>query len=107
MKVLKSDDGSDEPTIFLGSVKYISEEKGYGFIECAEALEQYGSDVHADLQALQGLCLGQQVSFQVRLGQIGGRPQAVSITAEGPPPEVTPLSFQGEAARVLRSSWEQ
>lgn len=107
MKVVKADDESPEDVTFHGTVKYISIEKAYGFIECAEASEQYGSDVHADLQVLGGFCLGQKVGFQVRLGTIGGRPQAVIVTAEGPPPEVTPLSFRDAATQVLRSSWEQ
>lgn len=108
MRLLKSDDDASEDLTFHGSIKYISEEKGYGFIECAEALELYGGDVHADLQALHLCSLGQQVSLQVRLGQIGGRPQAVNVTPEGPPPVLpTAASFAGEASRLLRSSWEQ
>lgn len=108
MEIIKFVDGSEdgEARTFHGHVKYISVEKGYGFIECPEANELYNSDVHVDLLTLEGCCLGQKVSFQVRLGAIGGRPQGVNVSPEGPPPEVMPTTHKGEAAQLLRHTWE-
>eukprot|EP00440_Ansanella_granifera_P021553 gb/GFBE01023394.1/.p1 GENE.gb/GFBE01023394.1/~~gb/GFBE01023394.1/.p1 ORF type:complete len:645 (+),score=36.21 gb/GFBE01023394.1/:1-1935(+) len=92
---------------FHGVIKYISEERGYGFVECQGAADYFGSDVHASLELLKGYSLGQQVVFFIRLGQIRGRPQVRKLSAVGPPPDVLPSSCVGTAATVLRGCWQQ
>ena len=60
-----------------GRVKWFDEKKGFGFIEA-----QDGKDVFVHFRAIQGdgfktLTDGQEVSFEVVLGQKG--PQAVNV----------------------------
>lgn len=92
---------------FDGTVKYISEAKGYGFIESAEAFELYKSDVHVVLDDLKGCVLGQSVQFDIRLGQLGGRPQAQRLLEAGPPPTDMPMSYHGVAEQVLNGCWRR
>lgn len=67
-----------DDTEFEGVVKFLSEEKGFGFVECPDIFMRFGGDAHADFGDLQGCGLGQKVVFSIRLGQVGGRPQVWS-----------------------------
>ncbi|CAJ1434543.1 unnamed protein product [Effrenium voratum] len=100
--------GAAEDEAFHGTVKYMSEEKGYGFIECQETMDCFGSDVHADLEHLRQCSLGQPVVFRIRLGAIGGRPQVRQLSVAGPAPEALPgKSAQGFAAELTEQHWAQ
>jgi len=92
---------------FFGHVKYLSDDKGFGFVECTKAFDLYHSDVHVSLEELDGCCLGQDVTFSVRLGQVGGRPQAYNVVAAGPVPSVMPTSITGMACKALRPCWQE
>lgn len=105
--ILQNPDEHAATDVFNGVIKYISTEKGFGFIECPEAFDLYGSDVHADLEALEGCVLGQSVNFVIRLGQVGGRPQAQNVIAAGPKPSVMPTNFKGVALKLLADCWDQ
>ncbi|CAE7744426.1 VAP [Symbiodinium pilosum] len=83
----------------------MSEEKGYGFIECQETFELFSSDVHADLPLLHECSLGQPVKFRIRLGQIGGRPQVRKLSVAGPPPDHLPATCPSLGKHVLSWAW--
>lgn len=96
----------DDP-VYEGTVKYIAEDRGYGFIECPETAEVYGSDVFAEFEQLRGCCLGQPVTFNIRLGHVGGRPQVRRLSPAGPPPTETPTSCRSVAPEILTGCWQQ
>eukprot|EP00439_Symbiodinium_sp_Y106_P039685 s4759_g4.t2 len=105
-KVVPVDGGSVHEDIeFHGIVKYMSKEKGYGFIECKETFDLFSSDVYADLPVLNDCSLGQPVKFGIRLGQIGGRPQVRNLSTAGPPPEHLPATCSSLAKEVLSTAW--
>ncbi|CAE7587994.1 SIS8 [Symbiodinium sp. CCMP2456] len=105
-KVVPVEGGSvHEDTEFQGTVKYMSKEKGYGFIECKETFDLFSCDVYADLPVLNDCSLGQPVKFGIRLGQIGGRPQVRNLSTAGPPPEHLPATCSSLAQEVLSTAW--
>jgi len=64
---------------FIGMVKSYNAETGYGFIECAATKELFLQDVFLHKrQVAQGLDVGSNVSFQVRLNK-NGQPQADNV----------------------------
>ncbi|CAK9027472.1 V-type proton ATPase 16 kDa proteolipid subunit [Durusdinium trenchii] len=91
---------------FEGTVKYLSEEKGFGFVECQEIMDMYGGDAHADYSFLKSCSLGQPVTFLIRLGQIGGRPQVTKLSISGPPPAMLPATSESVAAEVVADAWQ-
>eukprot|EP00434_Breviolum_minutum_P005141 symbB.v1.2.004533.t1/scaffold256.1/size249868/4 len=97
----------DEERDLQGTVKYLSLEKGYGFIECQEIWDSYGADVHADYEYLRSCSLGQPVKFRIRLGQIGGRPQVKQLSIAGPPPSELPATSASVAANVVSGAWRR
>eukprot|EP00931_Biecheleriopsis_adriatica_P006965 TRINITY_DN108307_c0_g1_i1.p1 TRINITY_DN108307_c0_g1~~TRINITY_DN108307_c0_g1_i1.p1 ORF type:complete len:676 (+),score=126.59 TRINITY_DN108307_c0_g1_i1:23-2050(+) len=96
-----------EDNEYYGVLKYVSEEKGFGFIECSDIQDTFGSDAYVSIEQLKYVSLGQCVKFQIRLGQVGGRPQARQLSAAGPPPEVLPGDCTGTAEIILQDRWKQ
>eukprot|EP00930_Biecheleria_cincta_P098225 TRINITY_DN898_c0_g4_i1.p1 TRINITY_DN898_c0_g4~~TRINITY_DN898_c0_g4_i1.p1 ORF type:complete len:812 (+),score=112.26 TRINITY_DN898_c0_g4_i1:146-2437(+) len=92
---------------YWGTIKYISQSKGYGFIECKEIQDQFGGDAYVEISLLYNFSLGQPVRFVIRLGQIGGRPQVRLLYAAGPAPLYLPASDEcvGAAEEVLGVAW--
>lgn len=64
---------------FAGTVKSFNPTSGYGFITCAETMALFGHDVFLYRTQAQGLEVGSQVSFQVRLNS-QGQPQADNVS---------------------------
>lgn len=76
-----------------GTVKWFSNEKGYGFIERPD-----GDDVFVHFSAIQGdgfksLEEGQEVEFDIVQGNRG--PQAANVVKLGPPPSPGPGGGSG------------
>ncbi len=74
-----------------GTVKWFSNEKGYGFI----APDGGGDDIFVHFSAISGsgyrsLEEGQSVSFEVTVGQKGKQAQDVKVTTGGPAPAPAP-----------------
>jgi len=64
---------------FIGMVKSYNADTGYGFIECAVTKELFMQDVFLHKsQVAQGLEVGSNVSFQVRLNKLS-KPQAENV----------------------------
>lgn len=61
-----------------GHIKSFNERNGFGFIECPEAKEIFGSDVFLHRAQLNGLQVGQQVSFAIMLSK-EVKPQAFDV----------------------------
>lgn len=64
-----------------GLVKSLNVEKGYGFVECHELNEVFGSDVFMHIKQSNGVGPGAQVSFAVMLNK-EMRPQAYDVQPE-------------------------
>jgi cold shock CspA family protein len=69
-------------TRFQGRIKSFNAEKGYGFIESAEAFQYYGRDVFLHKALIGDLAVGAVVSFTVESNK-EGFPQARDITGSG------------------------
>jgi len=61
-----------------GTVKSLNHEKGFGFIECGELQEVFGSDVFLHIKQAGDLTAGSAVSFAVMLNK-DNRPQAYDV----------------------------
>merc|ERR1712087_369985 len=59
---------------FVGTIKSFNEQRGFGFIECDELMEQFGGDTFLHNVQMQGFEVGQRVSFAVFLNK-DGKPQ--------------------------------
>lgn len=68
---------------YLGRVKSLGAQ--YGFIECSETRQEFGRDVHVNIDDLPngGDAVGAHVSFRVMVSE-KGRPQARDIESEQP-----------------------
>merc|ERR1712194_151679 len=64
-------------TLF-GTIKTIMAQSNYGFLESAEATDQYNSDVYCPGEYLKGKYAGQRVQFEVCINK-KGQPQAVDL----------------------------
>merc|ERR1719384_2939367 len=64
---------------FMGWVKSVNTEKGFGFISCPQTYAQYQRDVFVRSQDLQGLEQGQMVTFTCEKNK-QGMPQARDVT---------------------------
>jgi len=93
-----------------GMIKSFNQANNYGFIDCEEIKEEFGSDVFMHGKELNNLQVGEQVQFEVGLNS-KGQPQALSIVAldaAGEPPakkqrleEAAPVAGDGyEAAEA-------
>lgn len=62
---------------FKGRIRSFSEQRGFGFIDCPEALRQFGRDVfiHRFQLAEAGLTVGQECTFEIETNK-SGHPQA-------------------------------
>merc|ERR1712217_866350 len=69
-------------TRFQGRIKSFNAEKGYGFIESAEAFQCYGRDVFLHKSLIGDLTVGAAVSFTVEVSK-EGFPQARDIQGAG------------------------
>jgi cold shock CspA family protein len=78
---------SESPSLekFAGSIKYVSDSKAYGFIECEALHKRFGCDVFFPLALLPGLAIGDNVEFQARVRN--GQPQAFSLVHTDSAPE--------------------
>jgi len=65
---------------YQGRIKSFNTEKGFGFIESAEAHAQFGRDVFVHRSIIGSLTVGTQVSFTVETNK-QGMPQAKELTA--------------------------
>lgn len=66
-----------------GVVKSFSAPNGYGFIACPESFELFARDVYATRDQIGSLFQGQEVTFEVILGEMG-HPQARNVIPERP-----------------------
>merc|ERR1712087_626704 len=73
---------SSADTRFHGSIKSYNADKGYGFIESAEAYNFYQRDVFLHKAVIGNLTVGQNVTFTVEMNE-KGMPQARDIKAAG------------------------
>mmetsp|Transcript_44417 Transcript_44417/g.96547 ORF Transcript_44417/g.96547 Transcript_44417/m.96547 type:complete len:740 (+) Transcript_44417:198-2417(+) len=62
---------------FQGKLKSFSEMQGYGFIGCPSLHAQYGRDVFAHSSQLEGIRIGDSVSFSIQVKR--GQPQACGV----------------------------
>jgi len=70
------------PGFYIGTIKNFDEEKGWGFIDCAEAQKVYGRDVYVHAREFdEGIKLGNgdSVLFQMTMG-LDGRPAATDVS---------------------------
>lgn len=68
-------ESAQSKTVYAGAIKCILEDRGFGFISCAEATREYGCDVFFKRDQIQMLKEGDMVEFQVQVGA-AGKPQA-------------------------------
>jgi len=68
---------------YLGTIKFIESQKGFGFIRCDETYRIYGKDVYATPSQVDGFRLGDQVRFSVKQNN-RGHPQATSLISASP-----------------------
>lgn len=91
----------DDPTWYVGTVKCILHEKGFGFVACEECSEVYGTDAYLHSSQLPNLHPGMQITFRVRVNA-RGQPQALDAT----PVESDALAAPpAQAARVPRRTF--
>lgn len=64
---------------FVGAIKSLNREKGFGFIDCAELHEAFGNDVFLHVKQAHDWQTGQAVSFAVMMNK-EGKPQAYDLT---------------------------
>jgi len=69
-------------TRFQGRIKSFNAEKGYGFIESAEAFQQYGRDVFLHKALIGDLTVGATVSFTIEASK-EGLPRARDVQGSG------------------------
>lgn len=89
--------GDDESRVHQGTIKFFDEGKGYGFIRCPEASEQYGGDVFIHHKQLNGLCVGDHVQFRIQVNA-RGKPQALELRACDPLMRTIMDAFEQHAA---------
>eukprot|EP00434_Breviolum_minutum_P027564 symbB.v1.2.024381.t1/scaffold2305.1/size121121/4 len=72
-------------TQYRGRIRSFSEAKGFGFIDCAETMQQFGRDVFVHKFQLHesGAWVGQEVLFEVELNKTG-QPQARNMMLANP-----------------------
>lgn len=72
---------TDSERVFTGAVKMFVEEKGWGFIDCAESKQLYGKDIFMHRNQLGGYSPqpGEAVAFAVQISP-EGRPEGVALT---------------------------
>lgn len=63
---------------FVGSIKSINAEKGFGFIECPPAHDRWRKDVYLHKKFIGDLQVGDEISFVVEEND-DGKPQARDI----------------------------
>lgn len=84
---------------FRGRIKAFNMEKGFGFIECAEAHAQYGRDTFLHKAHIGDLTVGSEVTFAVELNK-QGMPQARDLaTHDGRLTSGYPGSPKGKGAK--------
>lgn len=64
--------------LYSGTVTRFHASGGYGFIKCREALAKFGVDVFVHSAEMDGISVGQKVSFAVHLNS-RGQPQAKNV----------------------------
>merc|ERR1740138_791713 len=67
---------------FTGRIKSFNVQKGFGFIECAEAHQIYGRDVFLHKAQIGDFSIGQEVSFGVEMNRTN-MPQARDLLPGG------------------------
>jgi cold shock CspA family protein len=74
-----------EPGRYRGKIKSFNTEKGFGFIDCAQAHAQYGRDVFLHKAHVGDMAVGTEVTFVVEMNK-QGMPQArdlVTVSSSG------------------------
>mmetsp|Transcript_88268 Transcript_88268/g.175414 ORF Transcript_88268/g.175414 Transcript_88268/m.175414 type:complete len:662 (+) Transcript_88268:70-2055(+) len=91
-----------DSNVYHGVVKKIDGDRGFGFLACQQILTMYGSDVFASQKQLDGLEIGDRVSFYIKVNK-KGQPQAIDVTRAGPvtPGGVDPDMVEEESASTL------
>jgi len=64
-----------------GVIKGLNPDKGFGFIECPEIKEVFGSDVFLHMKQANGVETGESVSFAIMLNK-DNRPQAYDVMSD-------------------------
>lgn len=82
--------------VYTGTVKSFNQEKGYGFIVCAETFGQYQSDVFFHKDQAKGINIGDSAKFTLRLS-LKGQPQAKDMEKA---PEAAQLTALGGAPHL-------
>lgn len=71
----------DDPTWYYGTVKTILHGKGYGFVSCDECYAQYNTDAYLHSSQLEGLEVGMQIVFKVKINA-RGQPQVIDASLD-------------------------
>mmetsp|Transcript_11650 Transcript_11650/g.31258 ORF Transcript_11650/g.31258 Transcript_11650/m.31258 type:complete len:513 (-) Transcript_11650:71-1609(-) len=88
---------------FEGIVKKINEAAGFGFVDCPELFQVFGQDVFAHHKQLNGLTVGDYISFGVFLNK-DKKPQAKEVTVvDGTLKRPQPWEDVGGIAKAART----
>eukprot|EP01062_Namystynia_karyoxenos_P062993 TRINITY_DN55824_c0_g1_i1.p1 TRINITY_DN55824_c0_g1~~TRINITY_DN55824_c0_g1_i1.p1 ORF type:complete len:250 (+),score=36.72 TRINITY_DN55824_c0_g1_i1:112-750(+) len=64
--------------VYVGTIKKIITEGGFGFLRCGATFRKYGKDVFVPAHETRGLAIGDRVAFEIALSH-HGRPQARNV----------------------------
>jgi len=68
----------EDLNVYQGIVKKIDSERGFGFLACQPIFTMYGSDAFASHKQLDGLEVGDRVTFSIKVSK-KGQPQALDV----------------------------
>eukprot|EP00746_Dinoflagellata_sp_MGD_P009073 gnl/MRDRNA2_/MRDRNA2_118310_c0_seq1.p2 gnl/MRDRNA2_/MRDRNA2_118310_c0~~gnl/MRDRNA2_/MRDRNA2_118310_c0_seq1.p2 ORF type:complete len:261 (-),score=57.04 gnl/MRDRNA2_/MRDRNA2_118310_c0_seq1:36-818(-) len=69
---------SHRPAVYMGTVKSFNHKTFYGFIQCDDLMDTYGSDVFCMGDEIGHMDFGQVVTFELKIND-KGKPQAMNV----------------------------
>mmetsp|Transcript_37192 Transcript_37192/g.104963 ORF Transcript_37192/g.104963 Transcript_37192/m.104963 type:complete len:483 (-) Transcript_37192:83-1531(-) len=91
-------ENSQDKEVYVGEIKSFSTSHGYGFIDCPALHAQYGRDVFVHQSQLEGLHVGNAVTFQMQVKR--GQPQAYHVSRDAAGRAPTPKTPKGPFAHL-------